>query len=85
MYQRLQVEIIYQRMLEADNPLIQAITGPRQSGKSTMISQALGTVGIPFLSVSADDVTAPNIDWIRTEWQQARNLQKRSGGTFILV
>ncbi|MGI6216625.1 MAG: ATP-binding protein, partial [Coriobacteriales bacterium] len=50
-----------------------------------MISQALGKVGIPFLSVSADDVTAPNIDWIRTEWQQARNLQKRSGGTFILV
>lgn len=85
MYQRAQVEAIAQRMEESDNPLIQVVVGPRQTGKSTMIAQALKIAGVPAHSVSADDVLAPNADWIREEWQQARNEQRSSRSPCLLV
>lgn len=85
MYQRKRVESIAKRMLETDNPLIQVVAGPRQTGKSTMISQALDQVDTPAHSVSADDVINPDVDWLRTEWQQARNLQRDKGAPAILV
>ena len=43
MFQRKIVEIIAARMREDDNPLIQVVAGPRQTGKSTVIAQALAT------------------------------------------
>jgi predicted AAA+ superfamily ATPase len=85
MYQRPQTETIVSRMKETDNPLMQAIVGPRQSGKSTMIAQALERVDIPHHSVSADDLLAPDGEWLRTEWQQARILQRSVGGPALLV
>ena len=110
MYQRDKVALIKQRLLEEDNPLIQVVVGPRQTGKSTMIGQALDEINgrngrgarngrtgrnanngkdngkdTPVHSVSADDVLSPDANWIQTEWQQARNLQARSGKAAILV
>lgn len=85
MYQRKIVESIAVRMREDDNPLIQVVAGPRQTGKSTAIAQALGKVDMPAHSVSSDDVIAPDVEWLRTEWQQARNLQRDSGKPTILV
>lgn len=41
MFERSQVNIIAGRMTETDNPLMQVVVGPRQTGKSTMIAQAL--------------------------------------------
>lgn len=85
MFQRKIVTTIAERMLENDNPLIQVVAGPRQTGKSTAIAQALDLVDTPFHSASADDVIAPDIEWIRTEWQQARNLQRNAGKPTVLV
>ena len=85
MFKRKKVQTIVQRMLEDNNPLIQVVVGPRQTGKSTMIAQALEVVDLPFHSVSADDVIAPSLDWVSTEWQQARNMQEQLGGSVILV
>lgn len=39
----------------------------------------------PAHSASDDDVIAPNVEWLRTEWQQARNLQRDSDRPAILV
>ena len=72
MFQRKIVETIAERMREDDNPLIQVVAGPRQTGKSTAIAQALGKVDKLAHSASADDVIAPDVEWLRTEWQQAR-------------
>ena len=85
MFKREKVQTIVQRMLEDNNPLIQVVAGPRQTGKSTMIAQALEVVDLPFHSVSADDVLAPSLDWVSAEWQQARNMQEQLGGLVILV
>ena len=85
MFQRKIVETIAERMREDDNPLIQVVAGPRQTGKSTAIAQALGKVDKLAHSASADDVIAPDVEWLRTEWQQARNLQRDSGKPTVLV
>ena len=85
MFQRKIVEIIAARMWEDDNRPIQVVAGPRQTGKSTAIAQALEKVDKPANSASADDVIAPDVEWLRTEWQQARNLQRDSDRPAILV
>ena len=85
MFRRKIVETIAERMREDGNPLIQVVAGPRQTGKSTAIAQALGKVDKPARSASADDVIAPDVEWLRTEWQQARNLQRDSGKPTVLV
>ena len=85
MFQREIADVIAARMRENDNPFIQVVTGPRQTGKSTAIMQALEKVDKPARSASADDVIAPNVEWLRAEWQQARNLQRDSGRPAVLV
>ena len=85
MFERKQVATIKQRMLEEDNPYIQVVVGPRQTGKSTMLAQALGGIDKLAHSVSADDILAPGEEWIRQEWQQARNLQRMSDAPVILI
>lgn len=85
MYKRAQVATIKQRMLEDENPLLQVVVGPRQTGKSTMIAQALQESDVLAHSVSADDVLNPTEEWLRQEWQQARNLQRISDQPVVLV
>lgn len=85
MFEREQVSVIRARMLEEDNALIQVVVGARQTGKSTMIAQALQGLDVLAHSVSADDILAPSEEWLRSEWQQARNLQRISERPVILV
>lgn len=85
MFERPQVQTIVERMREQGNPLMQFIVGPRQTGKSTMFSQALEHVDLERHVVSADDVIDPNEDWLRTEWQQARNMSGSSKRPVLLV
>lgn len=76
MYQRSQVDTLVDRLLEQDVWTMQFIVGPRQTGKSTMLAQALGRVSMERHFVSADDVAAPNEAWIEREWQVARNMTR---------
>lgn len=85
MYERSQVETIFERMREFDNPLLQVVVGPRQTGKSTMINQALGRQKVESLYISADDPIEPTVSWLRTEWQQARNMTRGNVRPGILV
>lgn len=68
MFERPQVETIARRIQEANNPLIQVVVGPRQTGKRTMISQALRKVGVRAHFVSSDDAIIPSVQWLQTEW-----------------
>ncbi len=85
MFEREQVAIIRERMQEEGNALIQVVVGPRQTGKSTMIAQALRGLDVLAHSVSADDILSPTEEWLREEWQQARNLQRISAKPVVLV
>lgn len=85
MYERPQVSVIARRMTEWDNPLMQVIVGPRQTGKSTMLSQALAKQNVPSHVVSADDPISPSPAWLRTEWQQARSFATSTGKAILVI
>lgn len=85
MYERRQVQVIRTRMAEVDNPLLQVVVGPRQTGKSTMLSQGLKSQDCPSHFVSADDPVTPSVGWLRTEWQQARNMTRGNTQPALLI
>ncbi len=59
--------------IEEPRRFIQVIAGPRQVGKSTMITQVLAETKIEYLSENADAVDVTDSDWIRRVWETARN------------
>jgi uncharacterized protein len=78
----------YQQVADRMNEprkLIQAIYGPRQVGKTTVVTQVLKDLKTPYLSVSADD-TNSNPSWIDQQWNTARERAKQLEPTdFVLV
>lgn len=85
MFQRHQVQTIVSRMREVENPLIQVVVGPRQTGKSTMLTQALDQIDLEHSYVSSDDAIVPSAEWLQTEWQQARNMTGGGKRPVVLV
>ena len=85
MFRRKNVDVLVSRLTEANNNLIQFIVGPRQTGKTTMFVQALEDVELSSHVVNADDVINPSVDWITTEWQQARNMFKAREERVVFV
>lgn len=71
-YQRSIVEIIRNR-IEEQRQFIQIIIGPRQTGKTTAVDQAVAQAGCPgvFAEATKGESTP---DWIRAQWYRARNM-----------
>ena len=85
MYKRNHYSELKNRLLESRNK-IQVLSGPRQVGKSTLIKQVLKEIDIPYLLVSADDVSYDNSNWITETWNTARSMMKvKKHDVFILV
>ena len=71
--------------LNEPRKLIQAIYGPRQVGKTTVVTQVLRGLKTPHLFVSADD-TNSNTVWIDQQWNTARERSKQlESPDFVLV
>ena len=71
--------------LKEPRKLIQAIYGPRQVGKTTVVSQVLKDLKRPCLFVSADD-TNSNPLWIDLQWNTARERSKQlESPDYVLV
>lgn len=83
MFQRDIVGTIVKRMNEPRR-FMQIILGPRQTGKSTAVSQALDAVDIPYVFAEVGE-HGESPDWIRAQWQQARNLIGARGPSALLV
>jgi predicted AAA+ superfamily ATPase len=72
--------------IEEPRKFIQVILGPRQVGKTTMVTQLLTRLSIPNLNESADAISATNSSWLVQVWESARLRLKASGATeFLLV
>ena len=85
MIERSQLQVITKRVLEP-RKFIQVLMGPRQVGKTTMASQMLKKINIPYVFESADSVTAVSTGWIEQIWETARLKMKiQSAKEFILV
>ena len=83
MYVRNTSSILASRLAEP-RAFIQIVIGPRQTGKTTAIRQAVQASGLPCRIASADGITVPPLAWVETEWMQARILT-REGATAVLV
>jgi len=85
MFERPYLELIKARIEEPRN-FIQVVYGPRQIGKTTLITQLLPKLTMPRLFESADAVSATNSAWLTQVWESARLRLKSSGATeFLLV
>lgn len=59
--------------LSESRRFIQVVSGPRQTGKTTAILQALeGLAGFPCSFVQASPGVASSQEWLRREWSNAR-------------
>lgn len=63
---------------------MQIVVGPRQTGKTTAVKQAVKASGLPVRVATADTARHLGAEWVRVEWQQARRLV-RSGSPAVLV
>jgi len=86
MFKRYAYKKIFSRLTEP-RKFIQALSGPRQVGKTTLIQQVMKEIGIPGHYVSADAVSAASPVWLQQQWETARIKHKsgRHKKGFILV
>lgn len=59
--------------------------GPRQTGKTTAIKQAVKVVGLPCRVASADSPAELTGEWVGLEWRQARDLAERQGAAVLVL
>lgn len=60
------------RRLMERRRFIQAVTGPRQVGKTTLVQQVTEKSGLPLRFASADEPTLRGPDWMAQQWEAAR-------------
>lgn len=73
-----------EQRLKEPRSFIQVVMGPRQTGKTTAVKQAVKALGLPVRVASADGSAELGPDWVELQWRQARELV-RNGGRAVLV
>lgn len=82
-YQLPLVQTIIDRLNEPRR-FIQMLIGPRQTGKSTAINQAVSQLDIPCFSVMAS-IDSSSRDWLRAQWLQARAMITPDSPSVVLA
>ncbi len=77
-FTRPQAAVLARRLAEPRR-LIQAVTGPRQVGKTTLVVQVAEASGLPMRFASADEPTLRERSWIEQQWEAARLLALDAG------
>lgn len=84
-YKRVYYHILKKR-IEQPRLLIQALTGPRQVGKTTIIKQLCSSINFPFYYTTADNVSTSSNIWIEQQWEIARlKLKNSESKEFLLI
>ncbi len=78
MFVRSQIQVVEKRINES-RKFIQVIVGPRQVGKTTLVSQMLEKVSMPYTFESADGAPSTNSIWIVQLWEAARLIMSSTG------
>ncbi|MBO7055217.1 MAG: ATP-binding protein [Bacteroidales bacterium] len=81
--------IVYQTIisrLKEPRKFIQVLFGPRQVGKTTLMTQVLEEIETSYLFVTADDIAGMDDVWLRTVWNRARVEQsEKKDQDFLLI
>lgn len=73
------------RRLAEPRRFVQAVTGARQVGKTTLVQQVVTALGVPHLFVSADEPTLRDSAWLATQWERARLMAADAGSVGALL
>ena len=92
-FERPHVQTVVRRLADDPKRLVVAVTGPRQTGKTTIIHQALKRAGLPHRYVAfdqPDDPWAPlphwpSLEWLVGLWEHARREAEKTGRGFVLA
>lgn len=85
MFERSELQTLKKRVDEP-RKFIQVLMGPRQAGKTTLVSQLLKQINIPVLFESADAIPAGDSSWLQQIWESARlKIQTQNAPQFLLV
>ena len=63
---------------------IQVLAGPRQTGKTTLVTQVLKDLKAAGHYASADAPTLKSPVWIEQQWEMGRNLARNGKGVLVL-
>ena len=77
-YARPQSETLARRLAEPRR-FIQAVAGPRQVGKTTLVQQVTETSRLATRFASADEPTLRGAHWIEQQWEAARLAARDAG------
>jgi predicted AAA+ superfamily ATPase len=87
MFKRPVYEVIAKRLQEKRR-FIQVLSGPRQTGKTTLALQLIDDISAPTHYTSADEPTLKSTAWIEQQWETARFKAKQGdlpqGGLLVL-
>ncbi|MFZ5875735.1 MAG: ATP-binding protein [Nitrospirota bacterium] len=85
-YTRPHAKILTRRLAEPRR-FIQAVAGPRQVGKTTLVRQVIEATGGEARFASADEPTLRGREWIEQQWEAARLTARdagKSGAVLVL-
>jgi predicted AAA+ superfamily ATPase len=74
-----------QAVFSKETPVIHAIIGPRQVGKTTIAKQIQESLGYPVIYASADSPVQLDYTWIETQWRRAGAELDSKGGPVLLI
>lgn len=77
MHERIELQKVVKVMKEPKR-FIQVLVGPRQIGKTTLITQLVQKITIPHIFESADAVFASDRTWIEQVWFNTREVVKNN-------
>ncbi len=83
MYRRPLFYKLLQRLREPRR-FLQVLTGPRQTGKTTLARQVLEELQFPSHYASADSPAPRDTTWIEQQWETARRLARRDTALLVL-
>jgi hypothetical protein len=78
MYKRNIYKVLMNRLAESRR-FIQVLSGPRQTGKTTLAQQSMAGIQISSHYATADEPTLKDRTWIEQQWEVAR-MKIKSGG-----
>lgn len=85
MFVRPHLQELIQRIQEPRN-FIQVVMGPRQVGKTTLVTQLADKISMPRHFASADAIAATNTTWLEQQWETARAMMdQHKASKFLLI
>ena len=83
MFKRPVYNVIFERVSEPRR-FMQVLSGPRQTGKTTLARQLIDCIKMPSRYASADELTLKSTFWIEQQWEAART-KARTGKALLVL